>query len=134
MTALRFVRLKLNLLDFLWDFVLILIHFFSSLDRSPLYSHISTTLHGLTTIRAYSAEGRFRRLHEIYHDDHTASWFLFMAGSRWLGTRLDFMCTVFISLASFTPLFLAEAGIRKSLFTGGVLDYPKFYIVVLSQS
>jgi len=28
------------------------------------------------------------------------------------------MCTVFISLASFTPLFLAEGGIRKSLING----------------
>jgi len=87
----------------------------SSLDRSPLYSHISTSLHGLTTIRAYLAEGRFRHLYEVYQDDHTAAWFLFMAGSRWLGSRLDFMCTVFITLAAFTPLFLAEGGIRKSL-------------------
>ena len=85
----------------------------SSLDRSPFYSHISTSLQGLTTIRAYRAENRFKNQYDVYQDNHTAAWFLFMTGSRWLGARLDFICTVFIASAAFSPLFLAEGGIRK---------------------
>ena len=85
----------------------------SSLDRSPFYSHISTSLQGLTTIRAYRAENRFKNQYDVYQDNHTAAWFLFMTGSRWLGSRLDFICTVFIASAAFSPLFLAEGGIRK---------------------
>ena len=89
------------------------LHFVSSLDRSPFYSHISTSLQGLTTIRAYRAENRFKNQYDVYQDNHTAAWFLFMTGSRWLGARLDFICTVFIASAAFSPLFLAEGGIRK---------------------
>lgn len=39
------------------------------------------------------------------------------------------MCSVFICLAAFTPLFLAQNGIRKCLITGGRVDLIKFYIV-----
>ena len=85
----------------------------SSLDRSPFYSHISTSLQGLTTIRAYRAENRFKNQYDVYQDEHTAAWFLFMTGSRWLGARLDFICTVFIASAAFSPLFLAEGGVCK---------------------
>ena len=91
------------------------LHFFLfAPDRNPLYSHISATIQGLTTIRAYSAEDRFRHMYHVYQDDHTATWFLFQAGSRWLGSRLDFMCAMFIVLVAITPLLMAEGGISKS--------------------
>ncbi|KAL9972704.1 hypothetical protein ACROYT_G019064 [Oculina patagonica] len=97
-----------------------------AMNRSPLYSHLSTSLQGLTTIRAYLAEGRFKHQYDVYQDDHTASWFLFMTASRWLGTRLDFMCNVFIALAAFTPLFLAQGGIFLSAGVVGLtLTYAK---------
>ncbi|XP_015779531.1 PREDICTED: multidrug resistance-associated protein 4-like [Acropora digitifera] len=85
-----------------------------AMNRNPLYSHISATIQGLTTIRAYSAEDRFRHMYHVYQDDHTATWFLFQAGSRWLGSRLDFMCAMFIVVVTITPLLMAEGGISNS--------------------
>ncbi|XP_068719286.1 ATP-binding cassette sub-family C member 4-like [Montipora capricornis] len=97
-----------------------------AMNRNPLYSHISATIQGLTTIRAYSVEGRFRDMYHVYQDDHTATWFLFQAGSRWLGCRLDFMCAMFIIVATFTPLFMAEGGISISAGVVGLaLTYSK---------
>ncbi|CAH3114175.1 unnamed protein product [Pocillopora meandrina] len=97
-----------------------------AMNRSPFYSHISTSLQGLTTIRAYRAENRFKNQYDVYQDNHTAAWFLFMTGSRWLGARLDFICTVFIASAAFSPLFLAEGGIRMSAgIVGLTLTYAK---------
>ena len=84
-------------------------------DRNPFYSHLSASIQGLTTIRAYTAEERFRQQFHVYHDDHTASWFLFMTASRWLGSRLDFICSVFVTFAAFTPLLMAEGGISTSV-------------------
>jgi len=92
-------------------FIEFILFFWPSSDRNPFYSHVSASIQGLTTIRAYKAEGRFRHQFHVYQDEHTASWFLFLAASRWLGSRLDFMCTVFITLAAFTPLLMAEGGI-----------------------
>lgn len=97
-----------------------------AMNRSPFYSHISTSLQGLTTIRAYRAENRFKNQYDVYQDEHTAAWFLFMTGSRWLGARLDFICTVFIASAAFSPLFLAEGGVFMSAgIVGLTLTYAK---------
>jgi len=100
-----------------------------AMNRNPLYSHISATIQGLTTIRAYSAEDRFRHMYHVYQDDHTATWFLFQAGSRWLGSRLDFMCAMFIVVVAITPLLMAEGGISVS---AGVVGLALTYAKVLT--
>ncbi|XP_044176120.1 ATP-binding cassette sub-family C member 4-like isoform X1 [Acropora millepora] len=100
-----------------------------AMNRNPLYSHISATIQGLTTIRAYSAEDRFRHMYHVYQDDHTATWFLFQAGSRWLGSRLDFMCAMFIVVVTITPLLMAEGGISVS---AGVVGLALTYAKVLT--
>ena len=46
----------------------------------------------------------------ICQDHHTKTWFLFIAASRWFAYRLDFLCTLFVFIASFTPLLKAEKG------------------------
>lgn len=100
-----------------------------AMNRNPLYSHISATIQGLTTIRAYSAEDRFRHMYHVYQDDHTATWFLFQAGSRWLGSRLDFMCAMFTVVVAITPLLMAEGGISVS---AGVVGLALTYAKVLT--
>lgn len=100
-----------------------------AMNRNPLYSHVSATIQGLVTIRAYSAEERFRHSYHVYQDDHTASWFLFQVASRWLGSRLDFLCAIFISLATITPLLMVEGGLSIS---AGVVGLSLTYAQVLT--
>ncbi|CAH3112435.1 unnamed protein product [Porites lobata] len=102
-----------------------------AMNRNPFYSHLSASIQGLTTIRAYTEEERFRHQFHVYHDDHTASWFLFMTASRWLGSRLDFICSVFVTFAAFTPLLMAEGGIRMS---AGLVGLSLTYAKVLTGS
>ncbi|XP_067135109.1 ATP-binding cassette sub-family C member 4-like [Centruroides vittatus] len=54
--------------------------------RSPVFSHLSVSLYGLTTIRAFKAENKFISTFNEYQDKHTATWFTFVALNRWIST------------------------------------------------
>ncbi|GFS16310.1 multidrug resistance-associated protein 4 [Elysia marginata] len=65
--------------------------------RSPVFSHLSTTLQGLHTIRAMHMEQQLTAEFDAHQDLHTEAWFLFLATSRWLAIRLDFLTAIFIA-------------------------------------
>ncbi|XP_060582248.1 ATP-binding cassette sub-family C member 4-like isoform X3 [Ruditapes philippinarum] len=77
--------------------------------RSPVFSHLSATLQGLHTIRAFGAEGKFTEEFDCHQDLHTESWFLFLSSSRWLAIRLDWLCAIFVTAVSFCCVFAAES-------------------------
>ena len=63
--------------------------------RSPVYSHVSTTINGLASIRAYGAQSAFEKQFYMYQNDHTATWFLFISSSRAMGLVVDWICIIF---------------------------------------
>ena len=69
--------------------------------RSPVYSHVFTTLSGLPTIRSHGVVDRFVRDFEAHQDTHSQAYFAFVAVSRWLGIHLDMITFAFIALTSF---------------------------------
>ncbi|XP_057686609.1 multidrug resistance-associated protein 4 [Corythoichthys intestinalis] len=79
-----------------------------STTRSPVFSHLSSSLQGLWTIRAFRAEGRFQRDFDGHQDKHTAAWFLFLTTSRWFAVRLDGMCSLFVTVTTFGCLVLRD--------------------------
>ena len=64
-----------------------------SIARSPLYSHISLSLLGLSTIRSLKNEERVTQDFHYFQDRHTAAWYLYATCSRWFETRLDVMAS-----------------------------------------
>ncbi|CAG2174237.1 unnamed protein product, partial [Oppiella nova] len=68
--------------------------------RSPIYSHVSTTLNGIASIRAYGAQQAVEKQLHVYLDDHSATWFLFLCASRSLGMVLDGLCIVYLVIIS----------------------------------
>jgi ATP-binding cassette subfamily C (CFTR/MRP) protein 4 len=64
--------------------------------RSPVFAQLSTTLYGLTTIRAFGVEAMFQKQFEAYLDIHSSVWYLFLATSRWLGLVVDWLGKYFI--------------------------------------
>ncbi|XP_076004891.1 ATP-binding cassette sub-family C member 4-like isoform X3 [Genypterus blacodes] len=76
--------------------------------RSPVFSHLSSTLQGLWTIRAFRAEERFQKTFDAHQDLHSESWFLFLSTSRWFALRLDGMCSVFVTFTTFGCLLLRD--------------------------
>ncbi|XP_043846485.1 ATP-binding cassette sub-family C member 4 [Dromiciops gliroides] len=79
-----------------------------STTRSPVFSHLSSSLQGLWTIRAYRAEQRFQELFDAHQDLHSEAWFLFLTTSRWFAVRLDAICAIFVIVTAFGSLMLAQ--------------------------
>uniref|UniRef100_A0A4X2MBL1 Multidrug resistance-associated protein 4 n=1 Tax=Vombatus ursinus TaxID=29139 RepID=A0A4X2MBL1_VOMUR len=79
-----------------------------STTRSPVFSHLSSSLQGLWTIRAYRAEQRFQELFDAHQDLHSEAWFLFLTTSRWFAVRLDAICAIFVVVTAFGSLVLAQ--------------------------
>uniref|UniRef100_A0A8B9S7F4 Multidrug resistance-associated protein 4 n=1 Tax=Apteryx owenii TaxID=8824 RepID=A0A8B9S7F4_APTOW len=79
-----------------------------STTRSPVFSHLSSSLQGLWTIRALKAEERFQKLFDAHQDLHSEAWFLFLTTSRWFAVRLDAICAIFVIVVAFGSLLLAK--------------------------
>ncbi|KAI6649865.1 Multidrug resistance-associated protein 4-like [Oopsacas minuta] len=86
-----------------------------SVARSPLYSHISLTLQGLSTIRALGLEERMTQDMHLLQDQHACTWYHYMSCHRWFGIRLDQMTALVITFAVFYSFF------SRCLFSSGEL-------------
>ncbi|XP_069457987.1 ATP-binding cassette sub-family C member 4-like isoform X1 [Ovis canadensis] len=77
--------------------------------RSPVFSHLASSLQGLWTIRAYKAEQRFQELFDSHQDLHSEAWFLLLTITRWFSLRLDIIYFIFIYFVDFGSLLLAQS-------------------------
>jgi ATP-binding cassette subfamily C (CFTR/MRP) protein 4 len=77
--------------------------------RSPVLSHLTSTILGLHSVRSYGVQSIF--LEEFYrHQDlHTSAWFLYISTMRCFVYYLDSMCAVFISVVSLSSVAAAES-------------------------
>ena len=65
--------------------------------RSPVFSHVNTTISGLSTVRAFGAQDMFERQFERYQNDNSATFFMFTCASRGFGILMDWICIIYIS-------------------------------------
>uniref|UniRef100_A0A3Q3JJ45 Cystic fibrosis transmembrane conductance regulator n=1 Tax=Monopterus albus TaxID=43700 RepID=A0A3Q3JJ45_MONAL len=88
-----------------------------STTRSPVFSHLSSSLQGLWTIRAFGAEERFQKAFDAHQDLHSEAWFLFLTTSRWFAVRLDGICSIFVTITTFSlvPLELDAGSVGLAL-------------------
>ncbi|XP_052777823.1 ATP-binding cassette sub-family C member 4-like [Mya arenaria] len=77
--------------------------------RSPVFTHLSASLQGLHTIRAFGVQEKFIEEFDAHQDMHTESWFLCLTSSRWLATRLDWLCALFVTAVSFSCVLSADS-------------------------
>ncbi|XP_019646601.1 PREDICTED: multidrug resistance-associated protein 4-like isoform X1 [Branchiostoma belcheri] len=77
--------------------------------RSPVFSHLSATLQGLWTIRAFGAQENFQQEFHAHQDLHSEAWFLFLAASRWFGIRMDWLAAIFIIAVAFCSVLAAQS-------------------------
>jgi ATP-binding cassette subfamily C (CFTR/MRP) protein 5 len=66
-------------------------------SRSPIYSHVTATIEGLSIIKAFNKQSDFVFKFTELVDSQSAPNFLYFCSMRWLSTRMDILC-VFISL------------------------------------
>lgn len=78
-----------------------------AITRSPIYSDFSSTLDGLSTLKAYSLERRVNLSFQTQLNKNSKVWFNFLLISRWLGFRLDLESAfLLIGILSSIDLFL----------------------------
>uniref|UniRef100_A0A8C5C4F8 Cystic fibrosis transmembrane conductance regulator n=1 Tax=Gadus morhua TaxID=8049 RepID=A0A8C5C4F8_GADMO len=82
--------------------------------RSPVFSHLSSSLQGLWTIRAFRAEQRFQNVFDAHQDLHSETWYLFLTSSRWFAMRLDLLCAVFVIILIYAYLGAGDVGLALS--------------------
>ncbi|XP_054158572.1 ATP-binding cassette sub-family C member 4-like [Oppia nitens] len=79
------------------------------LSRSPIYSHVSNTLAGLSTIRSLDSVDMFDKQFEIHMNDNTATYFLFICTSRAFGVLMDGICIVYIAAVLAVVMSLSDS-------------------------
>ena len=75
--------------------------------KSPVFSHLSTSLQGLTTIRAFDARKMLQEEFDHLQDVHTSTWFAFISTTRWFGLWLDWIVTVYMACVVYSFLLLS---------------------------
>ncbi|KAF7993145.1 hypothetical protein HCN44_005926 [Aphidius gifuensis] len=75
--------------------------------RSPVFTHLNATLLGLSTIRAYGAQKILKAEFDRFQDQHSSSWYMFIATSTAFGFSLDIFCFMFTTIVTFGLLILA---------------------------
>uniref|UniRef100_T1JTT3 Uncharacterized protein n=1 Tax=Tetranychus urticae TaxID=32264 RepID=T1JTT3_TETUR len=75
---------------------------------NPVYSHISTTIDGLPTIRAFGTEEMFTDQFRVILNNHSATWFLFLCASRTLGMLIDWTCVFYTTITTFALIASAN--------------------------
>ncbi|XP_023219034.1 multidrug resistance-associated protein 4-like, partial [Centruroides sculpturatus] len=91
-------------------------------SRSPVFSHLSVSLYGLTTIRAFHAESKFKSMFNMYLDKHTAAWFFFVGLSRWMTLYGQIVCFINLIITVIIFCILINADDAGSQI-GLVLNY-----------
>ncbi|XP_065919840.1 ATP-binding cassette sub-family C member 4-like [Dysidea avara] len=98
-----------------------------ALARSPLYSHISSTIQGLSTIRAYKEEKKFSNNLHYYLNEHTKGWYLYLASNRWFGMRIDLISATFLAIVVLSAVPLADS------LDPGLVGLSLVYVITLAD-
>ncbi|PNF26812.1 hypothetical protein B7P43_G17381 [Cryptotermes secundus] len=72
------------------------------ITRSPVFSHLSASLQGLTTIRALGAQAMLEKEFDGHQDLHSSAWYMFITTTRAFSVWLDSTCLLYIIVVTFS--------------------------------
>ncbi|XP_072341347.1 cystic fibrosis transmembrane conductance regulator isoform X4 [Scyliorhinus torazame] len=81
--------------------------------RSPIFSHLITSLRGLWTVRAFGRQSYFETLFHKALNLHTANWFLYLSTLRWFQMRIDIVFVLFFIAITFISIATHNVGEGK---------------------
>ncbi|CAF3686749.1 unnamed protein product [Rotaria sordida] len=83
-----------------------------SITRSPVYSYLTSTIHGLKVIRSYHAEHMCSIEFFSHLDNNTRAYHLIFMINRWAALRFDWVALSFIALVTILSMILRVTGYR----------------------
>ncbi|XP_017042869.2 ATP-binding cassette sub-family C member Sur [Drosophila ficusphila] len=81
--------------------------------NSPVISHLSETIQGVTTIRAFNQQTRFTEILFKRLEANTIAYALLNTSHRWLGVSLDYLGGCIVFVATVTALAAASVSCRS---------------------
>ncbi|XP_071455801.1 probable multidrug resistance-associated protein lethal(2)03659 [Hetaerina americana] len=78
------------------------------ITRSPIFTHIGSSLQGLPTIRAHGAEKILQKEFDNIQDINSSAYYLCIAISTAFGFCLDIMCLIYVFSVTFSFLLLEQ--------------------------
>ncbi|KAI8497857.1 hypothetical protein Bbelb_245090 [Branchiostoma belcheri] len=94
-----------------------------SINKSPVFAHVSETLGGLSTIRAFRVEKRFKdNIMEKVNRSNTPFYFL-TATNSWVGLRMGYMGGVIVFIAGLSAMVASIFGAVSSGMVGLSITY-----------
>ncbi|KAG1657837.1 Multidrug resistance-associated protein 4 [Nymphon striatum] len=75
-----------------------------NITKSPVFTHVSITLDGLSTIRAYDALDRFQNKLNDLQDLNIAVYYMHLCVQRWFAIFFQYACTVLLCASLLTPV------------------------------
>lgn len=78
--------------------------------RSPIFTHLVTSLKGLWTLRAFGRQSYFETLFHKTLNLHTANWFLYLSTLRWFQMRIEMIFVIFFIAVTFISILTTGEG------------------------
>uniref|UniRef100_A0A8B7TTM0 Cystic fibrosis transmembrane conductance regulator n=2 Tax=Castor canadensis TaxID=51338 RepID=A0A8B7TTM0_CASCN len=78
--------------------------------RSPIFTHLVTSLKGLWTLRAFGRQSYFETLFHKALNLHTANWFLYLSTLRWFQMRIEMVFVIFFIIVTFVSILTTGEG------------------------
>lgn len=73
-------------------------------SQSPLCAHISSTFHGITTIRSLSAQRKVINEYSLHQDKHNEIRYMMLMIRTWIAQRISFIVVLISIITFFAPL------------------------------
>ncbi|KAK9869797.1 hypothetical protein WA026_003529 [Henosepilachna vigintioctopunctata] len=78
--------------------------------RSPIFSHMTASLEGLSTIRAFNNQDVLIEEFDRHQDLHSGAYYLFLSCNRAFGILLDLNCIIYVAIVTVSTFFTASFG------------------------
>ncbi|KAG0027434.1 hypothetical protein BGZ81_005634 [Podila clonocystis] len=92
-----------------------------SQTRSPIYSQLSETLDGLTSVRAFGVGERFMSRFVDAQEANGRAFFSYLICARWLGFRLDALSALFLGVTAVACVAVRDS--QEAALVGLALNY-----------
>lgn len=101
-----------------------------SVSRSPIYANFQESLNGVSIIRAYGQEERFKFLNRNRIDRNMRAYHPAINANRWLAVRLEFLGSIIILGSS----GLAILSLKSGSISAGLVGLSVSYALQVTQS
>ncbi|CAK9442267.1 uncharacterized protein LODBEIA_P60100 [Lodderomyces beijingensis] len=101
-----------------------------SVTRSPIFANFQESLVGVSTIRAYGKEDRFKFMNQYRVDQNMKAYHPAINSNRWLAVRLEFLGSIIILGAAGLSILTLSSG----HLTAGLVGLSVSYALQITQS